>query len=79
MDFNHFIRNEDKNNLCTSFDITKKPLYICRPYRGVEQYPSTRLRAGYLLYLGEKIINNAFKWHLYNTSRGRAVGSSSGS
>ncbi len=79
MDFNHFIRNATKNNLRSSLDRSKKPLYICRPHRGVEQYPSTRLRTRYLLDLGEKIKNNAFKWHFYNTSRGRAVGSSSGS
>jgi hypothetical protein len=55
MDFNHFIWNAPKNNLRSSFDRSKKPLYICRPYRGVEEYPSTRLRTGNLPGLGTRI------------------------
>ena len=60
MDFNYFIWNATKNNLQSSLDRSKKPLYICRPHRGVEQYPSTRLRTGYLLDLRQKIKNSAF-------------------
>ena len=78
MDFNHFIRNATKNNLRSSLDRSKKPLYICRPHRGVEQYPSTRLRIGYLLDLRQK-MKIVLLVVLNDTSRGRAVGSSSGS
>ena len=78
MDFNYFIRNADENNLCSSFDRSKKPLYICRPHCGVEQYPSIWLRTGYLLNLRQK-MKIVLLVVLNDTSRGRAVGSSSGS
>ena len=37
MEINYFIGNTDENYLGSSFDRSKKPLYICRPHRGVEQ------------------------------------------
>ena len=37
MDFKYLLRNAFKNNMRSSFDRSKKPLYICRPHRGVEQ------------------------------------------
>ncbi len=40
MEFKPLAGKVKRNNTGISFEYTKKPLYLCRPYRGVEQYPS---------------------------------------
>lgn len=44
-------------NVRINLEISKKRSYICRPHRGVEQYPSTSLRARYLPQLSSHIEN----------------------
>ncbi len=62
MDFLNFHWSGSRNNsFLVGFDNTKKPLYLCRPHRGVEQYPSTWLRTGYLPVLSKQNKPGAHK------------------
>lgn len=44
-------------NVRFNLEISKKRSYICRPHRGVEQYPSTSLRTRHLPQLSSHIEN----------------------
>lgn len=57
MDFERIAPSECRN-INFSLEKIEKQLYICRPHRGVEQYPSTELRAGYLHKLSHFIENH---------------------